>query len=141
MRLDYTAAVVASFWAKIEKTSGCWLWTRGRRNGYGVVANTRGRPLTIYAHILSYVLHKGPIPAGLMVLHTCDVRHCVNPAHLYLGDYSDNIQDAWDRGRRLRHRITVRDSRGRIVVWVRREPGTPRAAARPGGAPRRGSSR
>lgn len=41
----------------------------------------------------------GPIPKGLVVRHTCDVRECVNPDHLILGTQKDNIRDMHDRGR------------------------------------------
>ncbi len=39
------------------------------------------------------------IPA-LCVLHTCDVRNCFNPRHLYQGTYLDNHRDMIDRNRR-----------------------------------------
>ena len=39
------------------------------------------------------------IPKGMHVLHSCDCRACINPAHLRLGTHQENMQDAVDRGR------------------------------------------
>jgi hypothetical protein len=89
------------FFAKVEKGTGCWLWTAGKTQaGYGVIQEGgRGRKLLL-AHRVSYTMHKGPIPEGMNVLHSCDNPSCVNPDHLRSGTYGDNQQDAYDRSRR-----------------------------------------
>ena len=48
---------------------------------------------------VAWELFRGPIPEGLCVLHTCDVRHCVNPDHLFLGTKRDNSDDMIRKGR------------------------------------------
>jgi len=86
------------FWARVQMGLFCWDWLGALSQGYGhqEVAGSRTK-----AHRLSWVIHFGPIPDGLCVLHRCDNPRCVNPAHLFLGTQADNIQDmmAKDRGR------------------------------------------
>ncbi len=81
-----------------KKENGCWAWKAGTRGdtGYGSFCMDCK---TMGAHQASWILFRGPITAGLLVLHTCDVRLCVNPDHLYLGTRLDNAQDAKERGR------------------------------------------
>lgn len=53
------------------------------------------------AHRVSWVLHNGPIPEGMKVLHKCDVRNCVNPSHLFLGTQADNVMDMCAKNRQV----------------------------------------
>ncbi|ALP47802.1 HNH endonuclease [Escherichia phage GA2A] len=52
------------------------------------------------AHVVSYLNNKGPIPEGLVVMHSCDNRLCVNPEHLSIGTYSENMIDCVSKGRK-----------------------------------------
>lgn len=67
-------------------------------NGYGLKAYKRK---TYRAHRLAYALHHGRDPdlLGGVVLHTCDVRLCVNPEHLVLGTQQANMDDKVAKGR------------------------------------------
>lgn len=65
-----------------EPMSGCWLWTRGRANGYGMATLPQG--VHDWAHRVAYVLLRGPIPRHLQVDHLCRTRACVNPWHMEL---------------------------------------------------------
>lgn len=83
---------------KVTKNeSGCWLWIgTTHKNGYGS-KKLFGR--TVPAHRASYFAYNGEIPAGMEVMHTCDVRVCINPAHLSIGSHIENMRDAKTRGR------------------------------------------
>jgi hypothetical protein len=68
------------FWAKVDKSGDCWLWTAGQTsNGYGTfwVDGRNVRP-----HRWLYELQVGPIPDGWQIDHLCRTPLCVNPAHL-----------------------------------------------------------
>lgn len=87
------------FWRHVRKADGCWLWTAWtNNNGYGTFGGGQGK-MRVYAHRFSYELHKGEIPKGLHVLHSCDVPACVNPDHLRAGTALDNLGEAAAKGR------------------------------------------
>lgn len=77
-----TRPLTVRFWAKVEKTEACWLWTGARgRAGYGHFWSTAARQMTT-AHRFAYELLVGPIPPGLQIDHLCRNRRCVRPDHL-----------------------------------------------------------
>jgi hypothetical protein len=90
------------FWSKVDKSGECWVWTAScGSTGYGQISVKRR---AISAHRFSYELANGPIPSGdgyhgTCVLHRCDNRRCVNPAHLFLGTARDNAHDRDTKGR------------------------------------------
>jgi len=77
----------------------CWLWT-SHRNADGYPANAGHRRAWKHAN--------GPIPKGMCVCHKCDVRHCCNPAHLFLGTNADNMRDK-QRKLRMPHTLKPHD--------------------------------
>lgn len=91
------------FWIKVRKTRWCWYWTASLRNGgYGAFAYTSdGRVVHDRAHRYSWRIHRGAIPRGLFVLHSCDTPSCVRPDHLFLGTNADNVADMMAKGRHV----------------------------------------
>lgn len=87
------------FWSKVVKGEGCWLWRGSLNNkGYGLFNLSREAGLVL-AHRHSYAESRGPIPEGLLVMHSCDEPRCVRPEHLALGTIADNQADMARKGR------------------------------------------
>ena len=79
------------FWAKVDTTGECWLWTAGgNANGYGRFC-INGK--MEYAHRVSYTLTHGPINDSLDVDHTCYNKACVNPSHLRAATRKQNTEN------------------------------------------------
>lgn len=97
-------SLVERFNEKVERTEGCWLWQSaiGSR-GYGIFW-VGGERRSAFAHRIAYeIAHPDePMPAGLLVMHSCDNPRCVNPAHLSLGTNSQNQLDSSRKGRNAR---------------------------------------
>jgi len=91
----------------------CWTWSRkpkhkhekNERGGYG---HFKGQA----AHRIMWVLCHGPLPddplkvgvsrnCKLEVCHHCDVRNCVQPAHLFVDTHQGNHRDAARKNRKV----------------------------------------
>lgn len=87
----------ARFWSKVDvhEISRCWEWQAATDgHGYGQFSY-QGQQMR--SNRVAWTLERDN-PKDKMVLHKCHNPACVNPEHLYLGDNSDNMQDASDRG-------------------------------------------
>lgn len=85
--------------------TGCWDW-----NGYchayrNMPEGGRGYPTASYRgknwrlSRLMLTLTQRPLVAGEVAMHTCDNPPCINPEHLKIGTYTDNMRDASFKGR------------------------------------------
>lgn len=115
--------IAERFWEKVDFSGpetrpglgACWLWTGHTNSGYGafrVGDSFQG------AHRVAWVLQNGPIPPGMCVLHSCDVRSCVR--HLFLGTKKDNARDALKKGR-LKSQHHETNSNARINMSIARQ--------------------
>jgi hypothetical protein len=104
------------FWKYVDRRGPdeCWMWTGSRRGEgmrYGSVAihrdeNPNGvKGHTDGAHRVSWAMANGRgVPGGLFVLHSCDVKLCVNPAHLRIGTHAENMEEMVEKGRQNKAR-------------------------------------
>ena len=114
------------FWSRVDRKeySKCWPW-QGPRTGsqdYGIFCCAGS---AIYAHRFAYMLNFGEIPKGQVIMHTCDMPHCVNPLHLKAGSQRDNIRDSVRKGRwltevRWKH-LRKRQPRGRDGRYLKED--------------------
>lgn len=78
----------------------CWDWKRAvAPTGYG---QFRIGNVTVYAHVVSHRIYNPDDPVTdekPFVLHSCDRRICVQPAHLHAGTHTDNMREARERNR------------------------------------------
>jgi hypothetical protein len=89
------------FESKTRRDGDCVMWTGSvDKDGYGKFATGPGggqkhhRP-----HRWIFERLRGPIPDGLVLMHTCDRPGCVNVDHLVVGTQKENIHDAIAKGR------------------------------------------
>jgi HNH endonuclease len=85
-----------------QVSTPCRIWQGTvNKDGYGVLSWDNDGERYSRVHRITWVIHFGPIPNGLWVLHHCDCPGCINPDHLYLGDAQSNMDAKMERGRNV----------------------------------------
>jgi len=88
------------FFKYVNKTESCWLWTGYcGKFGHGRFGYDGKKVL---AHRFSWLLAGNEIPEGMCILHAphviCGHPNCVNPAHLRVGSFAENMRDTISDG-------------------------------------------
>lgn len=88
---------ISLIFSKTTITETCWLFNgRKSRSGYGLI---KFKGIQRPVHRFLYETFYGPIDKNLVCCHKCDVRNCINPAHIFIGTREDNQKDMKEKGR------------------------------------------
>lgn len=80
----------------VEGEDVCWYWNGDKNHkGYGRIRPEGGKEgEKVWAHRVSYEVHKGPIPKDMQIDHRCRNTSCVNPQHLEAVTLVENLERA-----------------------------------------------
>lgn len=102
MKITIPDKIAKRFRARVDSTAcapACWPWL-GSVNpaGYGVFSGAVIGQKKMSAHRFAFLLANGELDPTLDVCHSCDLRSCVNPAHLRQATHRENIAEAIAKG-------------------------------------------
>lgn len=100
---------IERFWTKVNKDGPipahmphlgkCWIWIGYiKKKGYGVFYDHNHKKTNAHRWIYAN-LNNLELTTTDFICHHCDVRNCVNPSHLFLGDNKANMEDRSRKGR------------------------------------------
>ncbi len=92
INMSMNATLEERFNRRVRKGSEteCWDWIGGiDKDGYGVLQFNK---VVLRTHRVSYIIHVGEIPTGLVLDHLCRNRRCVNPSHLEACSIGENVR-------------------------------------------------
>lgn len=96
---EYNAKWLVRITSKcVRDENGCLLWQGLKTwNGY---AQDQYRTKTKQLHRVMYqIVHNVTLPSNIDVCHSCDVRHCIEPKHLWTGTRKQNVDDMTAKAR------------------------------------------
>jgi hypothetical protein len=102
------------FWNNVIKKEDneCWDWTGYKDSrGYALFTYNGTRQ---YIHRISWQIHFGSIPDGLLICHHCDNPPCTKPECLFLGTVQDNAIDRNNKGRNFKN-IGEKNGRSKLT--------------------------
>lgn len=98
---DNIVEVIPGIFGEIQPT-GCIICTLSKNSrGYAnkrLKINGEWKTLNVHRLVLENILGR-PIRSEYFACHTCDVRKCINPNHLWEGSRLENSQDRFKKGR------------------------------------------
>ena len=108
---------------QLDEKTNCWEWKGAKyRKGYGHFRRfINGKWGMEKAHRFSYEYFNEVTKDsmnGLVVCHTCDNPSCVNPEHLFIGTYKDNIQDCISKDR---HSFGINPNHNKLSFQIAEE--------------------
>lgn len=110
---NHKEKIPEDFWSRVDvgDSSRCWEWQGSVSNtGYGsfwwcgataVTSRIAAELAGLIASAHTGASRKACKTRSDYVLHKCDNRRCCNPSHLFLGTFSDNMFDAYKKGRKI----------------------------------------
>lgn len=90
---------ITDIFSRTTVTETCWIYKDKSSNLYNGYGRIRFNKKSIAVHRFIYETFYGPIDKNLVCCHKCDVRNCINPAHIFIGTREENQKDMRDKGR------------------------------------------